>query len=75
MLAVHPEYRKLGLALAMMKWGCHEADVASVPIYLDATEDGSRVYEKLDFVALDTAMGLVSMVRKPKRRGMPNAML
>ncbi|ETS75938.1 hypothetical protein PFICI_12882 [Pestalotiopsis fici W106-1] len=75
MLAVQPEYRKLGLGLALMKWGCAEADVEKVPIYLDGTEAGSRVFTKLGFVSHGMTMGLNSMVREPENLGAPSTKL
>jgi predicted N-acetyltransferase YhbS len=75
MLAVEPKYRKLGLGLALMKWGCDEADVEKVPIYLDGTEAGSRVFKKLGFVSQGMSMGLNSMVREPEELGVSSAKL
>jgi hypothetical protein len=33
----------------MMKWGCDVADVLELPIWVEASDDGTSLYERFDF--------------------------
>lgn len=50
-MATHPECQKQGLASALMKWACEQADRDRVEFYLDASAKGRPLYEKFGFVA------------------------
>ena len=38
----------------LLKWGNAQADRLGLPVYLEATADGKRLYEKHGFKAVDT---------------------
>ncbi|KAL3494373.1 acyl-CoA N-acyltransferase [Aspergillus germanicus] len=46
---VHPAYRRRGVASALLEWGSNEAERLGLLVYLEATEEGRRVYERLGF--------------------------
>ncbi|GAA5895892.1 hypothetical protein JCM6882_001404 [Rhodosporidiobolus microsporus] len=46
LIVVDPEKQRLGAGSALFRWGCKRADREGVPIYLEATEDGARLYER-----------------------------
>lgn len=54
----------------MLRWGCQQADEAGLPVYIDSTEEGVPVYEKLGFQVVSspvgTPEGIVAMLRQPQ---------
>lgn len=70
MLGTHPNFRRRGAASLMLRWGCQQADEAGLPIYIDSSEDGVPVYEKLGFQALSSPVGIpegiTAMLRQPQ---------
>jgi predicted N-acetyltransferase YhbS len=50
MLAVIPEYRKLGIGGALVEWGTNLADENGKGAYVDASEMGAPVYARYGFL-------------------------
>ncbi|KAL2852065.1 hypothetical protein BJY01DRAFT_100466 [Aspergillus pseudoustus] len=50
---VHPDYQRRGIASNLLKWGFEESERLQLPIYLEATEEGRPVYERLGFETLE----------------------
>ena len=48
--AVHPNHQRQGIAKALLEWRFTHATKERVPIALEATEKGRKVYEKYGFV-------------------------
>lgn len=46
LLATLPEYQGRGIGSVVLKWGTEKADAHQVRLYLEATLDGFRLYEK-----------------------------
>ncbi|RAK95223.1 GNAT family N-acetyltransferase [Aspergillus ibericus CBS 121593] len=72
MLATHTAYRRMGAARLLLEWGCQAADEAGVPIYIDASQSGKPVYERLGFEDRSYLLGgdtgeLAAMVRDPRK--------
>lgn len=68
MLATHPAHQGKGAGSTLLRWGCHQADCDGVYLYVDASRDGSRLYEKfgfLDYSDPDLDGWLVPMMRNP----------
>jgi len=52
-LATDPKYQRRGAASMLVQWGLDKADEIGGEAYLEATDVGKQVYEKLGFVALE----------------------
>ncbi|KAH6625730.1 acyl-CoA N-acyltransferase [Boeremia exigua] len=52
-LAVLPAWRQRGAASLCVQWGLERCDALGVPAYLEASEAGVPVYEKLGFEAVE----------------------
>jgi GNAT superfamily N-acetyltransferase len=46
---VHPDFRRRGVATRLLEWGIAEAERLNLLVYLEATEEGRRVYERVGF--------------------------
>jgi GNAT superfamily N-acetyltransferase len=46
---VHPAYRRRGVASALLEWEIDQAERLGLLVYLEATEEGRRVYERVGF--------------------------
>ncbi|KAJ0420358.1 acyl-CoA N-acyltransferase [Aspergillus carlsbadensis] len=46
---VHPDYRRRGVATRLLEWGIEQAERLGLLVYLEATEEGRRVYERVGF--------------------------
>ncbi|KAL3418383.1 Puromycin N-acetyltransferase 1 [Phlyctema vagabunda] len=51
-LAVHPNHQRRGVGKLLMQWGLQTADQLHVPIYLESSHSGLRMYESLGFRTL-----------------------
>ena len=51
-MAVHPKQRRRGIGRLLVQWGIDVAEQLNLPIYLEATFEGMRLYEKNGFRAL-----------------------
>ncbi|KAI0432002.1 hypothetical protein F5Y09DRAFT_303209 [Xylaria sp. FL1042] len=49
LLAVHPDYQRLGAGTALVTWGIEASDEAQVKAVVEGTPVGSRLYEKCGF--------------------------
>lgn len=49
-LAVHPAFQRRGVGSMLVRWGVERAEEDGVGVYLDASRDGKRLYEKCGFV-------------------------
>ena len=52
-LFTDPNHQRRGAGTMLLKWGTEQADRLGLPLYLDATADGKRLYEKHDFRVID----------------------
>ena len=48
-LAVLPEYQRRGIGRQLVTWGVQQGEKEGVPIALEASPDGKRLYEKCGF--------------------------
>lgn len=48
-LAVHPSYQRRGIGQMLLQWGIDQASAESVPIGLEATPEGLKLYERKGF--------------------------
>ncbi|KAL6237493.1 hypothetical protein BDW75DRAFT_78628 [Aspergillus navahoensis] len=51
-ICVHPDYQGKGIAKRLLAWGIAEAERLGVDVYLEATEAGRPVYERMGFQTL-----------------------
>ncbi|KAI1423426.1 hypothetical protein F5Y12DRAFT_716378 [Xylaria sp. FL1777] len=51
LLAVHPDYQRLGAGTALVSWGIKASDKAQVKAVVEGTKVGRRLYEKCGFSA------------------------
>ncbi|KAG8624122.1 hypothetical protein KVT40_009098 [Elsinoe batatas] len=49
-ICTHPDHQRKGVGKVMMRWGLRKADELGVPMYLEASEAGRRLYEQSGFV-------------------------
>ena len=52
-MAVAPNWRRRGLATLCVQWGVDRCRELEIPAYLEASEEGAPVYEKLGFERVD----------------------
>jgi len=52
-LAVHPDYRRQGIALMLVQEGVRQAEELGLDTFVMACEDGKGVYERAGFVLLE----------------------
>ncbi|KAF4552486.1 Hypothetical protein D9617_10g074680 [Elsinoe fawcettii] len=50
-ICTHPDHQRKGIGKVMMRWGLKKADELDVPIYLEASPAGRRLYEQSGFVS------------------------
>ncbi|EAT78237.1 hypothetical protein HBH56_231020 [Parastagonospora nodorum] len=62
-IAVHPDYQRKGIGKLLMEFGIGVAQQVELPIYIESSEEGVRLYEKLG----------CQRVRQPKSGEVPNA--
>ncbi|KAI1760110.1 hypothetical protein GGR53DRAFT_510950 [Hypoxylon sp. FL1150] len=81
LLAVHPDYQRLGAGTALIKWGTSAADELGVKAVVESSPVGRRVYQKCGFGIQIEEMrfevgerfaerrkpGLTFMTREPQR--------
>ncbi|KAF2830387.1 hypothetical protein CC86DRAFT_367163 [Ophiobolus disseminans] len=46
-IAVHPDYQRKGVGQLLMDFGIGVAQKAELPIYIESSQEGVRLYEKL----------------------------
>ncbi|KAJ8131018.1 hypothetical protein O1611_g2607 [Lasiodiplodia mahajangana] len=46
LLAVHPDYQRMGAGTALVEWGIHASDQCQVKAVVESTPAGRRVYER-----------------------------
>lgn len=51
-LAVHPDHQRKGIGAFGLQWGLQKADELGLPIYLESSRDGRRLYAKHGFKVL-----------------------
>ena len=51
-MAVHPKHQRRGIGRLLVQWGVDVAEQLKLPIYLEATFEGMRLYEKVGFKPL-----------------------
>ncbi|OJI84649.1 hypothetical protein ASPTUDRAFT_531471 [Aspergillus tubingensis CBS 134.48] len=68
-LITHPDYRRQGAASMLIQWGCDRADQDGIPIWVDSSQEGARIYQRFGFrdvsVSGVTPTGAMSMLRDP----------
>jgi GNAT superfamily N-acetyltransferase len=52
-MTILPSYRRRGLATMCVQWGVDRCRELGIPAYLEASEEGAPVYEKLGFERVD----------------------
>jgi GNAT superfamily N-acetyltransferase len=79
-LAIHPDYQRMGVGHELLRWGLDEADREQVPTWIDASAAGFGLYKKfgweeVGWVKVDavpwggkptTDRGIANMIREPK---------
>lgn len=50
---VHPRYQNQGIGSLLVKWGLDQASKSGAPVWLEATPQGRRLYEKHGFELVD----------------------
>jgi GNAT superfamily N-acetyltransferase len=48
-VAVHPEYQKKGIGRLLVEYGLGVARQAGLPVYVESSKDGLKLYEKTGF--------------------------
>jgi GNAT superfamily N-acetyltransferase len=46
-VAVHPDYQRKGIGQMLMHFGLGVARSANLPVYIESSRDGTRLYEKI----------------------------
>ncbi|PWY84452.1 acyl-CoA N-acyltransferase [Aspergillus eucalypticola CBS 122712] len=68
-LITHPDYRRQGAASMLIQWGCKRADQDGIPIWVDSSQEGARIYQRFGFRDVSvlglTPTGAMSMLRDP----------
>ncbi|KAI4163547.1 MAG: hypothetical protein LQ342_002819 [Letrouitia transgressa] len=54
MLDTHPDHQRKGAGRQLVKWGTDIADEAGLPIYLEATPSGLKLYRSMGFVDIES---------------------
>ncbi|KAL2833958.1 hypothetical protein BJY01DRAFT_259765 [Aspergillus pseudoustus] len=49
---VHPGYRRRGVVSALLEWGIARAERLGLPVYLEATEEETPLYERRGFAVV-----------------------
>ncbi|KAJ5627002.1 hypothetical protein N7528_004429 [Penicillium herquei] len=63
-IVTHPQYQRRGAASMLMKWGCDQADIKGLSVYLSASAEASALYTKFGFVDHGLpGQGAIPMVR------------
>lgn len=52
-MATDPAWRRRGAATAVVQWGLERCRELKIPAFLEASEDGKKVYQKLGFEVVD----------------------
>lgn len=52
-MAVAPNWRRKGIATLCVQWGIDRCKELGIPAYLEASDEGAPVYEKLGFEKMD----------------------
>ncbi|TDZ25412.1 putative acyltransferase SID5 [Colletotrichum orbiculare MAFF 240422] len=52
-IAVKPEHQRRGAGALLTKWGLAMAELAGLPVYLESSEEGFPLYQRLGFEVLD----------------------
>jgi len=52
-MAVAPKWRRKGIATMCVQWGVDRCKELGIPAYLEASDEGAPVYEKLGFEKVD----------------------
>ncbi|KAI4860778.1 acyl-CoA N-acyltransferase [Hypoxylon rubiginosum] len=68
-MAVHPDHQRRGVGRLLMQWGINVAEKLGVPMYLESSEPGLRLYESMGFERLKH----VRLVHKEETTGRPDA--
>lgn len=80
LLVTASEHRRKGAGSLLLRWGIERAEEMGLPCYLQASEEGKRLYEKHDFQVTDvrefdlSEYGLegveimTEMMRQPSKR-------
>lgn len=58
-LCVDPAHQKQGVGSAIMRWGMDRCGELGVPAYLESSDQGAAMYERLGFVRMETLEGEV----------------
>ncbi|KAI2486703.1 Acetyltransferase [Pyrenophora tritici-repentis] len=58
-MAVHPDFQKRGIGELMFKFGTAIAQQAKLPLYIESSADGRRLYEKMGCNKLEVKESLV----------------
>lgn len=73
LIAVNPDKQRRGIGKELLKWGFDNAAREHVPIALESTESGRRLYEKTgfkttEFLTLRPGLVVPAMLWDPERR-------
>jgi ribosomal protein S18 acetylase RimI-like enzyme len=65
-LAVHPEYQRRGIGKLLMQFGIDVAQKTELPIYVESSREGVRLYEKMGCRRIKMLVGLRDDRPKPE---------
>lgn len=50
---VHPDHRRRGAGTLLVKWGLEKADEMNLECFVESTDDGKPLYERLGFANMN----------------------
>lgn len=67
-MATHPDHQRRGVGRLLMQWGINVAEQIGIPMYLESSKPGLRLYESMGFERLTH----VRLVHREEVTGRPD---